>query len=156
VTETAMIDNVGKIDQSLQKLRSEGIRIAIDDFGTGYSSLSHLKHMVVDTLKIDRSFISDVTEDMTDAAVVEAMIAMAKRMGLRVIAEGVETEEQFEYLRSLHCDVAQGYFISRPVPGEQATELLKAKVEVLIPKSAPRKPHPAVVTDIVASGAEPA
>ena len=156
VTETAMIDNVGKIDRSLQKLRSKGIRIAIDDFGTGFSSLSHLKHLVVDSLKIDRSFINDVTTDITDAAVVGAIIAMAKRMNLCVVAEGVETEDQFEYLREQQCDVAQGFFISKPVPAEQAGELLKSKIREFKPRNTARKRHPAVITDIVAGGPGPA
>jgi EAL domain-containing protein (putative c-di-GMP-specific phosphodiesterase class I) len=156
VTETAMIDNVGKIDRVLQKLRSKGIHIAIDDFGTGYSSLSHLKHLVVDKLKIDRSFIKDVTSNQTDAALVGAVIAMARRMKLRVVAEGVETREQFDYLRSLKCDIAQGYYISKAVPAEEAAELLKSKVKAFKPRNSSRKRHPSVVTDIVEPGRESA
>jgi diguanylate cyclase (GGDEF)-like protein/PAS domain S-box-containing protein len=156
VTETAMIDNVGKIDRILQKFRSKGIHIAIDDFGTGYSSLSHLKHLVVDKLKIDRSFIKDVTENQTDAALVGAVVAMARRMRLCVVAEGVETQEQFDYLRSLKCNIAQGYFISKAVPADQASELLKSKVTVFKPKDSPRKRHPSVVTDVVSPGRESA
>jgi diguanylate cyclase (GGDEF)-like protein/PAS domain S-box-containing protein len=156
VTETAMIDNVGKIDRVLQKLRSKGIHIAIDDFGTGYSSLSHLKHLVVDKLKIDRSFIKDVTSNQTDAALVGAVIAMARRMKLCVVAEGVETQEQFDYLRSLKCDIAQGYYISKAVPAEEAAELLKSKVRTFKPRNSSRKRHPSVVTDIVEPGRESA
>ena len=152
VTETALINNVSEIDRVLQKLRSKGIHIAIDDFGTGYSSLSHLKHLTVDKLKIDRSFISDVTESRTDAALVGAIIAMARRMKLCVVAEGVETQEQFDYLRTLKCNVAQGYFISKPVPADEAGELLKSKVKAFKPRHSSHKRHPSVVTDIVATG----
>ena len=156
VTETALIDNVGEINLALQKLRSKGIHIAIDDFGTGYSSLSHLKHLVVDKLKIDRSFISDVTNNQTDAALVGAVIAMARRMKLCVVAEGVETQEQFDYLRTLKCHIAQGYFISKPVPAEEAGKLLKSKVKAFKPRNSSNNRHPSVVTDVVATGRESA
>ena len=156
VTETAMIDNVGKIDRILQKFRGEGIHIAIDDFGTGYSSLSHLKYLVVDKLKIDRSFIKDVTKSQTDAALVGAVIAMARRMKLRVVAEGVETQEQFDYLRRLKCDIAQGYYISKPVPAEDAAEFLNSKIKAFKPRNSSRKRQAPVVTDIVAPGRESA
>jgi EAL domain-containing protein (putative c-di-GMP-specific phosphodiesterase class I) len=156
VTETAMIDNVGKIDQVLQKFRSKGIHIAIDDFGTGYSSLSHLKHLVVDKLKIDRSFIKDVTNNQTDAALVGAVISMARRMSLRVVAEGVETQEQFDYLRSLKCDIAQGYYISKPVSADEAAEFFKSKIKAFKPRNSSRKRHAPVVTDVVAPGRESA
>jgi len=154
VTETAMMDEMGSIDRALQQLRSRGVRVAIDDFGTGFSSLSHLKHLVVDTLKIDRSFIRDVTSDTTDAALVGAIIAMGRSMKLRVVAEGVETQVQLDYLRSLHCDVVQGYLLGHPASAEEARELLKSGAKALTPEGLPTKRSIPKETDAVASGTE--
>lgn len=124
VTETALMDNVQHAQQTLQKLREMGINVAIDDFGTGYSSLSHLKYFVIDKLKIDRSFIRDVTRDNRDAAVVGATIAMAKLLNASVVAEGVETQEQLEFLRKRQCDIAQGFLLSEPLEAQKAGALL--------------------------------
>jgi EAL domain-containing protein (putative c-di-GMP-specific phosphodiesterase class I) len=154
VTETAMMDEMGSIDRALQQLRSRGVRVAIDDFGTGYSSLSHLKHLVVDTLKIDRSFIRDVTSDTTDAALVGAIIAMGRSMKLRVVAEGVETQVQLDYLRSLHCDVVQGYLLGHPASAEEARKLLKSGTKALTPEGLPTIRSVPKKTDGVASGTE--
>jgi EAL domain-containing protein (putative c-di-GMP-specific phosphodiesterase class I) len=154
VTETALMDKMGKIDKSLQQLRSRGVRVAIDDFGTGYSSLSHLKHVAVDSLKIDRSFIRDVTSDATDAALVGAVIAMAQGMDLRVVAEGVETQAQLDHLRGLHCDIAQGYLLGHPVSAKEADELLKSGAKALTPEGKPTKRSTPKVTDLVASDIE--
>jgi EAL domain-containing protein (putative c-di-GMP-specific phosphodiesterase class I) len=154
VTETAMMDKMGKIDQALQQLRSRGVRVAIDDFGTGFSSLSHLKHLVVDSLKIDRTFIRDVTSDTTDAALVGAVITMAQSMDLRVVAEGVETQAQLDYLRDLHCDIAQGYLLGHPVSAKEAEELLKSGAKALTPEGKPTKPSTPKVTNLVASDTE--
>ncbi|MBI4710496.1 MAG: EAL domain-containing protein, partial [Nitrospirae bacterium] len=98
---------------------------AIDDFGTGYSSLSYLKAFPIDMLKIDRSFMMGVTINQSDAAIVNAIIAMAHILKLKVIAEGVETEEQLQFLRSGLCDDVQGYFFSRPLPPDEFEQLLK-------------------------------
>jgi len=114
ITETALMDNIERTNEMFQELRNYGIKIAIDDFGTGYSSLSHLKFLNVDCLKIDRSFVRDVNDDPRDAAVVSAIIAMAKLMGLSVVAEGVETEEQLEFLRKRQCGSAQGFLLGKP------------------------------------------
>lgn len=92
-----------------------GVGLAIDDFGTGYSSLSYLKRFPIDTLKIDRSFIRDITEDSDDEALSAAIVAMAQRLNLRVVAEGVETEAQLELLRKFNCELVQGYLFSRPL-----------------------------------------
>jgi EAL domain-containing protein (putative c-di-GMP-specific phosphodiesterase class I) len=99
-------------------LKHMGIKLSIDDFGTGYSSLSYLKRFRVDKLKIDQSFIRDLATDAEDAAIVRAVIQMARSLGLRTIAEGVETQRALELLRLYHCDEVQGYFISRPIPAE--------------------------------------
>ncbi len=154
VTETAMMDQMGKIDDALQQLRSQGVRVAIDDFGTGFSSLSHLKRLVVDSLKIDRSFIRDVTSDSTDAALVGAVIAMAQSMDLHVVAEGVETQAQLDYLRNLQCDIAQGYLLGHPVSAKEAGEWLKSGAQALTPEGKPTKPRKSKVTGLVASDTE--
>ena len=154
VTETAMMDQMGKIDRALQQLRSRGVRVAIDDFGTGFSSLSHLKRLVVDSLKIDRTFIRDVTSDTTDAALVGAVIALAQSMELRVVAEGVETQAQLDHLRELECDIAQGYLLGHPVSVKEAEELLKSGARILTPEGKVAKPKTPKVTELVASETE--
>jgi EAL domain-containing protein (putative c-di-GMP-specific phosphodiesterase class I) len=101
-----------------------GIRIAIDDFGIGYSSLSHLKEFPIDIIKMDRSFVKDIPADQADAAIADAIIAMGKRLGIRVVAEGVETHAQLVFLRERGCDEIQGYYFSKPLPaGEFASYL---------------------------------
>jgi len=99
----------------LEELHEMGVFISIDDFGTGYSSLSYLKHLPVQTLKIDRSFVKDVPVGPRDTALVSAIIALAHNLDLKVIAEGVETGEQLEFLRAQSCDLAQGFHFSRPL-----------------------------------------
>jgi diguanylate cyclase (GGDEF)-like protein/PAS domain S-box-containing protein len=125
ITEGALMCNSRQHAASLQQLRDAGVRVQIDDFGTGYSSLSYLRELPIDTLKIDRSFISRVDESPADQAIVSAILAMAKSLGLRVVAEGVETAEQLEVLERHGCDVAQGFFFSRPLPADQCRALLQ-------------------------------
>jgi EAL domain-containing protein (putative c-di-GMP-specific phosphodiesterase class I) len=103
-----------------------GIHISIDDFGTGYSSLSYLKRFQVNKLKIDRSFIRDIASNADDASIVQATIALAHNLRLRVVAEGVETAEQLTYLRALGCDEYQGYFKSRPLTADDFTRAIIA------------------------------
>jgi diguanylate cyclase (GGDEF)-like protein/PAS domain S-box-containing protein len=124
VTETELMADVEQAQAVLQQFREMGMHVAIDDFGTGYSSLSHLKNFVVDKLKIDKSFIDDVTKDNRDAAVVAATIAMSKLLNVTVTAEGVETEEQFSFLKKRQCDSMQGYLLSKPVTVDQIDEML--------------------------------
>jgi diguanylate cyclase (GGDEF)-like protein/PAS domain S-box-containing protein len=126
ITESTIMANLDAAAATMQALSETGLRIAIDDFGTGYSSLTHLKRFPISTIKVDRSFVSDISTDPDDAAIVSAIIAMAHSMGLRVIAEGVETAEQLNYLRQLHCDEIQGYLFSRPLTVAAANDLLKA------------------------------
>ncbi len=115
LTESLLISNEQQAQQKLQHLKQMGIYLAIDDFGTGYSSLAYLKHFPLDRLKVDRSFINDILCDPDDAAITEAIIAMAHSLKLKVIAEGVETREQLLFLEDRGCDEIQGYYISRPL-----------------------------------------
>jgi diguanylate cyclase (GGDEF)-like protein/PAS domain S-box-containing protein len=125
ITETTVMKNVEVTHTILSEMHEMGISIALDDFGTGYSSLSYLKAFPFHTLKIDRSFVCDVTTDPNDKAIVEAIVAMAKVLNLKLVAEGVETQEQEALLRSLGCEEVQGYLFSRPVTAHEATELLR-------------------------------
>jgi len=108
----------------LRAMRERGVKVALDDFGTGYSSLSYLRKFPVDALKIDQSFVQQIGTAGDATAIVTAVIAMAKSLKLRVIAEGVETLEQVTFLRAHQCDEAQGYYFGRPVPPEQFASLL--------------------------------
>ncbi|MEL0587137.1 MAG: EAL domain-containing protein [Candidatus Thiodiazotropha sp. (ex. Lucinoma kazani)] len=125
ITESVFMDEHREPGARLEKMREQGIGIAIDDFGTGYSSLSYLKRFPVDNIKIDRSFVRDVTSDPEDAALCEAIIAMAHHLGLEVVAEGVETDQQWQFLRDSGCDYAQGYLFGRPMPFDRFTDYLK-------------------------------
>ncbi|HET7032323.1 MAG TPA: EAL domain-containing protein, partial [Casimicrobiaceae bacterium] len=119
LTEGMLMHNVEEATHILARLDEIGVRLAIDDFGTGYSSLSYLKRFPIHTLKIDRSFVRDISTDPDDAAIVTAIVAMARSLNLRVTAEGVETEEQAAFLRSLTCDQAQGFHFGRPMPAAE-------------------------------------
>jgi len=109
---------------AVAKLRELGVHIAIDDFGTGYSSLSYLKRWRVDTLKIDRSFVRDLVTDLSDLAIVSAIIAMARHLHIQVVAEGIEGWQQLEKLRQLGCTYAQGYLFARPAPAQDCLRYL--------------------------------
>jgi diguanylate cyclase (GGDEF)-like protein len=127
ITETVVMQNPSEAIATLEKLSQMGVQIAIDDFGTGYSSLSYLKRFPLDKLKIDRSFIRDVSSDMDDAAIVRATIGLAHNLRLRVVAEGVETEDQLQFLRSLGCDEYQGYYKSKPLPAAEFERSLRTE-----------------------------
>ncbi len=124
VTESAIMKNAEFAIQTLSILQETGIKISIDDFGTGYSSLGYLKRLPIDILKIDKSFIDDVTTNADDAALVVAIITLAHNLRLKVVAEGVETEDQLKFLQLLKCDEWQGYLFSKPVPAEEFGKLL--------------------------------
>jgi len=118
ITESLIMEDVKHNIASLQAIRALGVTIAIDDFGTGFSSLSYLSKLPVDTLKIDRSFVTDMTAAPEGLALVSTIIDLAHSLKLKVVAEGVETEEQSRLLRLLDCDEMQGFLFSKPVPGE--------------------------------------
>ncbi|NKE71160.1 putative bifunctional diguanylate cyclase/phosphodiesterase [Candidatus Manganitrophus noduliformans] len=124
LTESLIMKSNESTMTELRELHLGGIEISIDDFGTGYSSLSYLKRLPIDTLKIDKSFVQEVTTDLDDAAIVAAIITMAHTLKLKVVAEAVETVEQLEFLRGLKCDQMQGYLFSKPLPAEEITRLL--------------------------------
>jgi diguanylate cyclase (GGDEF)-like protein/PAS domain S-box-containing protein len=136
VTESLMIEDLDTSVRMLQRLKDMGISIAIDDFGAGYSSLGYLKHLPVNTLKIDKGFIDDLATDVADAAIVQAVISMAHRMGLEVTAEGVEEPDQLDLLVSLGCEEVQGFYLARPMLAERLEEWLlepKAYSKHLLP-----------------------
>lgn len=122
ITESTLMDGLDSVNAMLQNFKRAGILISLDDFGTGYSSLSYLKRFPIDKLKIDQSFVRDVLTDPDDASLIRAVIAMARALRLTVIAEGVETQGQCDFLRALGCDELQGYHIARPMPAEQVLD----------------------------------
>lgn len=124
VTESAVMENPRRADIALRQLREIGVRLALDDFGTGYSSLGRLKSLPVHKLKIDQSFIKNLPSDPEDVAIVNAILALGASMGLAVQAEGIETDEQLQFLQAHHCALAQGYLFGRPMPAESFTGLL--------------------------------
>jgi diguanylate cyclase (GGDEF)-like protein len=126
ITESILMQDVTATVATLQELKTFGVRFSIDDFGTGYSSLSYLKCLPIDILKIDQSFVRDIASDPNDAAIVSAITAMAQSLNLKVIAEGVETGEQLEFLRARYCYMAQGYFFSKPVPAADFAAFCRA------------------------------
>jgi len=129
MTESALIQNETSTIATLQSLYQMGVKLAIADFGTGYSSLSYLRYFPINKLKIDRSFVDSLTVDASDAAISKAVIALAHSLRMKVIAEGVETEDQLEYLRSLDCDEVQGHYISEPLDDGKAHNYLSGKLK---------------------------
>ena len=125
LTENAIMQDPKEAAKTLDRLHEMGVSLSIDDFGTGYSSLNYLKRFPIDKLKIDRSFVEDLPHDLNDAAIVQAIINLAKSLRMMVVAEGVETKEQLDFLRSLSCEVFQGYLGGRPIDAEHFSALLK-------------------------------
>jgi diguanylate cyclase (GGDEF)-like protein/PAS domain S-box-containing protein len=124
-TESVIMEPAGKTKEKLVALKEMGVKTSIDDFGTGYSSLNYLKHLPVDRIKIDRSFLVDVNSSEGDAAIVEAIISMAKSLSLKVLAEGVENTDQLKFLRDLGCDEVQGFYLAEPMPSKDLAETLR-------------------------------
>jgi len=125
VTETAIMTHMDVAVRQLQALRDRGVRVALDDFGTGYSSLTYLKHFPIDILKIDRSFVADIANDAQSGAIVKTIITLAHSLEMTVVAEGVETQEQLDFLRANGCDEIQGYFYCKPLPETEFLAFLR-------------------------------
>jgi diguanylate cyclase (GGDEF)-like protein len=132
ITETMIMRNVEQSIETLAQLRAVGMQVAVDDFGVGYSSLGQLTRLPASSMKIDRSFIMNVPQDISSGLITEAIIAMAKRLKLRVIAEGVETRQQLEFLRQNNCEAFQGFLFSRPVTALEATAMLRAQAAAIV------------------------
>ena len=128
VTESILIDDFEGVTEKLKSLKSHGVRVSLDDFGTGFSSLSYLKKLPIDTLKIDKSFIDTVLTDKPTKIITESIINMAKELGFESVAEGVEYETQYDYLRQIGCDIIQGFYFSKPLPADEFEELLEKQM----------------------------
>ncbi|HKQ30152.1 MAG TPA: EAL domain-containing protein, partial [Burkholderiales bacterium] len=128
LTESMVMQNPDRAVKVLSSIKDMGVRLAIDDFGTGYSSLAQIKRFPIDTLKVDRSFIREIPRVTEDTAITEAIINMGKTLSLTVIAEGVETAEQKQFLSDHDCDEMQGFYFSKPIAAEQFAELLRNHV----------------------------
>jgi diguanylate cyclase (GGDEF)-like protein/PAS domain S-box-containing protein len=137
ITETGLMENQENATEILNNLRSQGIRLAIDDFGTGYSSLAYLKSFPLNVLKIDKRFIDDIPHSKDGMEIAATIIAMGHTLGLKVLAEGVETQEQLAFLREHHCDLYQGYIKSRPLPAKEFADLLRAQMELIAGQDRP-------------------
>ena len=146
LTESVLMKNAGSTESILKALRSKGVQLAIDDFGTGYSSLSYLRKFPIDALKIDQSFVRQITTAPDETTIVTAVIGMGRSLKLRVVAEGVETQEELAFLQAQQCDEAQGYFFGRPVPHEQFAQLLEVGIaeSVLARRTSPQHKRPKV------------
>ncbi len=144
LTESVLMKRADSAASILRTLRERGVRVAVDDFGTGYSSLSYLRKFPVDALKIDQSFVRQISTAGDDTAIVTAVIAMARSLKLRVVAEGVETLDELAFLQAQQCDEAQGYYFSRPVPAQQFAQLLRTGIP--IPSVGARESHAAAVS----------
>ncbi len=126
ITESVLIDDFDQVVNKLHTLKDYGVKISLDDFGTGYSSLSYLKGLPIDTLKIDKSFIDTVIQDESTQVITESIVSMVKKLGFETVAEGVETKEQFDYLKKINCDNIQGFLLGKPMPEEELESLLSA------------------------------
>jgi len=135
ITEGVLLEKTEEVINKLHWIRSMGVQVAIDDFGTGYSSLRYLAHLPIDTLKIDRSFVTAMTEDADDMAIVSSIIALAHGLDLNVVAEGVDTEEQRKLLRLLRCDQMQGFLCGAAVAKDELEEILKAQSDIATQRS---------------------
>lgn len=128
ITESVLIDDFAEVIEKMNLLREYGIRVSLDDFGTGFSSLSYLKGLPIDTLKIDKSFIDTVITDDSTRIITESIVSMVKKLGFETVAEGVETEAQYEYLRDIHCDNIQGFYLGKPMPKDEVEQILTSQI----------------------------
>jgi EAL domain-containing protein (putative c-di-GMP-specific phosphodiesterase class I) len=125
ITESIAMQDLNLAVKMIEKLKEIGIEVSLDDFGTGYSSLNYLKKLPIDVLKIDKSFVRDISEECDELKIIKAVIMLAHSMNLKVVAEGVETHEQLKFLKGHSCDRAQGYLFSKPLPPAELENLLK-------------------------------
>ena len=125
ITESMLMSNMDRVNRTLRELSNLGVSISVDDFGTGHSSLAYLKQFPISTLKVDRSFIRDIPHDKDDTAITIAIINLAKGLGIRTVAEGVESRDQLDFLKQQSCNLMQGYYFSKPVPYEEIVSLLQ-------------------------------
>jgi EAL domain-containing protein (putative c-di-GMP-specific phosphodiesterase class I) len=139
LTESILMQDMEETISIMKELDKVGVLFSLDDFGTGYSSLSYLKRFPIDTLKIDRAFVNDISSDSDDAAITKAIIAMAHGLDIKVTAEGVETKEQLELLRTYQCDTIQGFYFSKPLPAESIADLLREGRKLNLEKRHPKK-----------------
>jgi EAL domain-containing protein (putative c-di-GMP-specific phosphodiesterase class I) len=137
ITETVVMENIDAAIETLESLRSLGVEVSIDDFGTGYSSLSYLHRLPIDTLKVDRSFVSRMASNNENTEIVRTIVTLAQSLDLKVVAEGVETSEQLAQLQILRCEGGQGYLFSRPLDAEGAGALLTRKASTAAATSSP-------------------
>jgi EAL domain-containing protein (putative c-di-GMP-specific phosphodiesterase class I) len=135
ITESLLMHDPAGAARTLHLLKESGVRLSMDDFGTGYSSLGYLKRFPIDTLKIDRTFVRDLSTDADDATLTRAIIHLAQNLRLKVVAEGVETEEQLAFLRANGCDEMQGFLFARPAPAEECERMLREGRRLAIPRS---------------------
>jgi EAL domain-containing protein (putative c-di-GMP-specific phosphodiesterase class I) len=124
-----IMEEVDVVVETLHKLKLLGISLSIDDFGTGYSSLSYLKRLPFDNLKVDGSFVRDIPNDKNDMEITSAVIAMAHKLGLKVIAEGIETHEQMDFLRENGCEMGQGFLLARPAPLDEIMKFIDVEMD---------------------------
>lgn len=127
VTETAIIQDPARMEASLKRFSDEGLRISLDDFGTGYSSLNRLKKLPIGKIKIDQSFVFGIPQDKDDVAIVTAIIQLSRSLGLPTLAEGVETAEQYRFLREMGCEFGQGFYFSRSVSAAEIEAMYRSK-----------------------------
>lgn len=130
ITESTLMDHVDEAILTMRQIKEMGISIAIDDFGTGYSSLSYLKRFPIDVLKVDRSFVMDIPNDLSDMEITAAVIAMAHKLSLKVVAEGIETKDQVDFLKQNRCEYGQGFMIARPMPGTELESYIREPLQV--------------------------
>jgi EAL domain-containing protein (putative c-di-GMP-specific phosphodiesterase class I) len=156
ITESAVMSNQDYAEKVLNELKGLGFHLTMDDFGTGYSSLAYLKRFPFDTVKVDQSFVRGIPDNRDDVAIVEAIIAMAHSLQLKVVAEGVETQEQLELLRKLGCDQIQGYYFSKPIPASDVVMLLFKIMKGGKPESVKAAEKPAAPAVKPAAAAAPA
>src|SRR5437763_4144495 len=142
ITEGAVMDNIDSATEMLRHLRDLGVQLAIDDFGTGYSSLSYLHRFPIDTLKIDRSFVTRMANNPENLEIVRTIVMLAQVLGMDVVAEGVETKEQLKLLRDLQCEYGQGYYFSRPSSPADAEKIIVETNEKVRKAHMPEKVEP--------------